>query len=140
MVENALTRDQLNMIREFLQRTVEPYLIILFGSAARNRLRPDSDIDLAFLSDLEFSDYDNMIHAGELADLIGRNVDLIDLNKASTVFKAQIIGKGKVIYSRDELRRKIFAMESLKEYAILNEERQCVLDKFKERRLNHADG
>ncbi|HEX3047776.1 MAG TPA: nucleotidyltransferase domain-containing protein [Bacillota bacterium] len=109
--------------------------MILFGSAARGQLRPDSDLDLAFLSDLALNEYEVFMRAQELAELLGRDVDLIDLNKASTVLKAQIIGKGKVIFNGDNLRRMVFAMKAFKEYALLNEERQCILDRFKERGL-----
>ncbi|MGE5604057.1 MAG: type VII toxin-antitoxin system MntA family adenylyltransferase antitoxin [Bacteroidota bacterium] len=126
-------------IIDFLQKKVGPYLIILFGSAARGRLRPDSDIDIAFLSDRILNEEDLFFYAVELAEILGRDVDLIDLNKASTVFKAQIVGKGKVIHSSDDLRRMAFAMSAFKEYAVLNEERQYVLDQFKERGLNYAE-
>lgn len=139
MKENCLSEEQLAKIKDFLQKKVEPYLIILFGSAAQGKLRPDSDLDLAFLSDYIVNDEDNFFNAADLAEIIGRDVDLIDLSKASTVFKAQIIGKGKVIYSSDEYLRMTFAMTTFKEYAVLNEERQCILDRFKERGLNYAE-
>jgi len=138
MPENYLREDQLNLIKEFLVKQVEPYLIILFGSAASGKLRPDSDLDLAFLSDLKFDAYDIFLYANRLADSLGRDIDLIDLGKASTVLKAQIIGKGKVIFNGDNLRRMVFAMNALKEYAVLNEERQCILDRYQERGLHYA--
>lgn len=40
--------------------------------------------------------------AQELADIFNREVDLINLNTSSTVFKAQVVGTGKIIYCRDE--------------------------------------
>ena len=78
------------------------------------------------------------MNAGELAEIMGRDVDLIDLHKASTVLKAQITGKGKVIFNSDNLQRMTFAMRAFKEYALLNEERQWILDRFKERGLNYG--
>jgi uncharacterized protein len=138
MDENSLREGQLDTIKEFLLKKVEPYLIILFGSAAQGKLRTDSDIDLAFLCDRTFNEYDIFLSARELSDILGRDVDLIDLSQASTVLKAQVIGKGKVVFNGDTLRGKVFAMNTFKEYAVLNEERQCVLDRFKERGLNYA--
>ncbi|MDT3426176.1 hypothetical protein J2Z22_001696 [Paenibacillus forsythiae] len=38
--------------------------------------------------------YDRFMLAGELADKLGREVDLIDFAEASPVFRAQIIGNG----------------------------------------------
>ncbi|HEX3047017.1 MAG TPA: hypothetical protein VHY08_19845 [Bacillota bacterium] len=57
---------------------------------------------------------------------------MIDLNKASTVLKAHIIVSGKVIINGDILRRMVFAIKAFKEYALLNEERQCILERFKD--------
>ena len=139
MNDHYPTEDQLNTIREFLQQKVSPTLVILFGSAAQGRLRPDSDIDLAFLSDRQLNEYDVFMIAQELAELLGQDVDLVYLRNASTVLTAQIIGKGKVILEKDEAQRMAFAMNAFKNYAKLNEERQCILDRFKERGLHYAE-
>jgi len=69
----------------------------------------------------------------EIAGIFNRDIDLIDLSKASTVFKAQIVGTGKVIYCSDDTRRMYFEMRSFKEYALLNEEREVILRSIKER-------
>ena len=71
--------------------------------------------------------------AQELADIFSREVDLINLNTSSTVFKAQVVGTGKIIYCRDEIKRMYFEMRSFKAYAMLNEERDVILKKIKER-------
>ncbi|MBL4937492.1 nucleotidyltransferase domain-containing protein [Clostridium sp. YIM B02515] len=94
--------------------------MFLFGSSVKGAFREDSDIDIAFLSDNELSDYEVFMIAQEIACVFNRDVDLIDLNKASAVFKAQIVGTGKVIYCSDDNRRMCFEMRSFKEYALLN--------------------
>lgn len=71
--------------------------------------------------------------AQELADIFNREVDLINLNTSSTVFKAQVVGTGKRIYCTDETKRMYFEMRVLKSYAMLNEEREVILKKIKER-------
>lgn len=68
MDKNTLHEDQLDTIIKFLQTKFEPYLIVLFGSAAQGKLRTDSDIDLAFLSDLTFSEYDIFMRARKKDD------------------------------------------------------------------------
>jgi uncharacterized protein len=55
---------------------------------------------------------------------------LIDLHKASTVMKAQIVGKGRLIYEQDPPKRMNFSMVAFKEYALLNEERQVISEQF----------
>ncbi|MEG6520893.1 type VII toxin-antitoxin system MntA family adenylyltransferase antitoxin [Desulfotomaculum sp. 1211_IL3151] len=123
----------LSVIIQYLQEKISPYLIVLFGSVVKGNLRESSDIDIAFLSDQHFSDYEIFMYGQDLADRIGRDVDLVDLNKASTVFQTQVISSGRVIYCEDERKRMQFYMLALKKYARLNEERQCIFDKLMER-------
>lgn len=101
--------------------------VYLFGSAAKNELKPESDIDIAFLSFLDVDEYECFMKAQELAEIFKRDVDLIDLKKASTVFKAQIIGTSSLIYCNDDVKRAYFEMRALKEYALLNEERAEII-------------
>ncbi|WP_206516888.1 hypothetical protein [Caldicellulosiruptor changbaiensis] len=51
----------------------------------------------------------------------------MDLKKAFTVFRTQIISTGEVIFCADEIRKMYFFMRTFKEYALLNEEREIVL-------------
>lgn len=71
--------------------------------------------------------------AQEIADLLDRDIDLIDLKNSSTVFKAQVVGKGIAIYCTDDKRRMNFELRAFKEYALLNEERQEILVNIKKR-------
>lgn len=123
----------ISLITDILIEKTEAYLIILFGSAAAGRMREDSDVDIAFLSDKKLSDYEVFCIAQEIGDVLKRDVDLIDLAKASTVFKANILGTGKIIYSSDERRKHEFQIRTFKEYCLLNEERKVILDKIRER-------
>ena len=78
------------------------------------------------------SDYDLFLTAQEIADICGRDIDLIDLTKASAVLKAQIVGSGNVVFCNDKLRRMYYEMRALKEYAFLNEERAKIMEKINE--------
>ena len=118
---------------KLLIEETEAFCIYLLGSASRNELRDDSDIDIAFLSDTSIDSYKSFIIAQRLYDVFKRDVDLINLNSASTVFKAQVVGKGRVIFCNDNKKRCYFEMRALKEYALLNEERECILQSIKER-------
>lgn len=124
---------QLNKAIKILKEEFNPIVIYLFGSGAKNKLRDDSDIDIAFLTDNEVDPYECFMKAQELADVFNREVDLINLNTSSTVFKAQVVGTGKIIYCRDETKRMYFQMRAFKSYAMLNEEREVILKKIKER-------
>jgi len=133
MLSSKLNETTLKNIIDILTKNVKPTLIYIFGSAARNELREDSDIDIAYLSDVALSNYEIFMLANDVADIVKRDVDLIDLNKASTVFKAQIVGNGRVIYCSDDTKRMYFEMYAFKDYALLNEERKEILDGIRKR-------
>ncbi|NLP41351.1 MAG: nucleotidyltransferase domain-containing protein [Veillonellaceae bacterium] len=114
-------------INDLLIKRAEAYLVILFGSYGKDMARDDSDIDIAYLGEIELDSYEVFVLAQRIAVLVGRDVDLINLNLASTVMKAQIVSGGKVIYCSDEVRRARFYMKTFKEYATLNEQRAVVL-------------
>lgn len=122
-----------DVIKNLLIEKAFAELIIVFGSAVAGRMRQDSDIDIAFLSNKSLDEYEVFIISQELSSLLGRDVDLIDLSKASTVFKANILGSGKIIYFADEKKKHEFQIRTLKDYCILNEERKVILDKIRER-------
>lgn len=125
--------ELLNKALQMLIEKVNPYLVYLFGSASRDELREDSDIDIAYISDVNLTKYENFMLAQDLADIFKRDVDLINLNEASTVFKAKVVGAGKKIYCTNETRRMYFEMRAFKDYAILNEEREVIIKNIKER-------
>ena len=124
--------DKLNEAIKLLLE-YKPIIIYLFGSASREELREDSDIDIAFLTKEDIHEYDVFMKSQELVDIFKREVDLIDISKASTVFKAQIVGNGRVIYCLDDKERMFFEMRSFKEYVMFNDERKCIIEKIKER-------
>ncbi len=127
----SLSSQQFNQIKEVLVTELAPSLLFLFGSRAKGGFRGDSDLDLAYLSVQDITEYDQYMLAQKLAKLSGHEVDLIDLNKASTVLKAQIVGMGKLIYCRDQTFKANYVIRTLKEYALLNEERKEILERIK---------
>ena len=125
--------EKINIIKNILVGELTPSLIYIFGSTVKNRDRGESDIDIAILTDRRVDEYELFILSQKLADILKKEVDLIDLNKASTVFKIQIIKTGKLIYNSNNLKKMYFQMRTMKDYVILNEERQEVIDKIKSR-------
>ncbi|MFD1177497.1 hypothetical protein ACFQ3W_14475 [Paenibacillus puldeungensis] len=69
--------------------------------------------------------------SSELADLVGREVDLIFFPQATPVFKAQIIGSGELLQDSKPYTRQIAYMHALKEYALLNEERKEIMEGYR---------
>ena len=75
-----------SLIEEFCRRRhiVE---MSVFGSAARDELDAQSDVDLmvTFASDARWDLYDYVAMCDELAVMFGRTVDLVDLVERGTV-------------------------------------------------------
>jgi predicted nucleotidyltransferase len=107
--------------------------IYLFGSAVAGELRTDSDIDLAVLPAAPVPAAQLWSLAQGLAVSAGRDIDLIDLQSASTVMRTQVISTGKRLYCANELLCSNFEDRVYADYARLNEERRHILDDIRER-------
>lgn len=112
--------------------------VYAFGTTGTQYERVASDIDLAFLSS---SDQD-AVHVWDTAQLIasrlGRDVDLVDLRKASTVMAANIIASGTQLLCTDAPRCDAFEAHALSDYARLNLERAGILQDIRARGHIHA--
>jgi predicted nucleotidyltransferase len=75
--------------------------VYLFGSQAQGTAGPQSDLDLAILADAPPETVDLWALAGDLADIAGCAVDLLDMRVASTVMQYQIITTGRRLWARD---------------------------------------
>jgi len=106
---------------------LKPAAVYLFGSNAVGRARPDSDLDLAFLSEGSISGSQLLEARIQLAEALGRDVDLIDLAKSSTVLRKEVLAGGQLLYETMPERRAEFEMYALSDYARLNEERAPIL-------------
>jgi len=127
----VIGNDKIKIIKKVLVDALAPYLIYIFGSTVKGRGREESDIDIAILRDKKIDEYELFILSQKLADILKSEVDLIDLSKASTVFRIQIIKTGKLIYNSDNLNKMYFQMRTMKDYVLLNEERQEIINKIK---------
>jgi predicted nucleotidyltransferase len=77
----------------------------LFGSEAAGRARADSDVDLAALFRTRPEPLDLLDARQELAELIGRDVDLVDLDRASPILAMQVLRHGRLLVERNYRRR-----------------------------------
>ncbi len=107
-------------------------LVMLFGSLAKGSARPESDIDLAVVSDQPFGIDEKMALISDLAQKFGRPVDLVDLSTAGEPLLGQILASGIMIlgdHSRYAhlLTRHLFNQADFMPYRsrILRERRQA---------------
>lgn len=104
--------------------------VYLFGSRARGENRPGSDVDLAFLGPESLDPVQVFDAAGDLAQRLGFDVDLVDLHEASTVMRAQVVGGGTRIHEGDRQAVSEFEMYAFSDHARLQEERRAVVESF----------
>jgi len=86
---------------KILQAFPEVLAIYVFGSFGTKYERPDSDVDLAILPELAVDVVTLWNLAQEISVKIKKDVDLIDLKNASTVFRHIIISSGYRFYTKD---------------------------------------
>ncbi|MBI4753590.1 nucleotidyltransferase domain-containing protein [Candidatus Desantisbacteria bacterium] len=110
--------------------------IYLFGSYGTGQEWLESDVDIAVLlppdeakqvGSLAMS----KLHA-TLERLLSKEVDLINLRQVSTVFQKEITLSQRRIFCTDDYAADKFEMLVLSFYLKLNEERQQILDEFRQ--------
>lgn len=88
--------------------------VYAFGSRIQGTARPGSDLDLAVLVAGYAEPLELWNLSGDLADLAGCPVDLLDLRAASTVMQYQIVTTGQCWWTKD-------AQAAIYEAAVLSE-------------------
>lgn len=89
----------------------------LFGSQAHGRDRPDSDADIAVLTERRLDLLEREVLADRLAPALGvPDVDLVVLDEASLELRGRVVQEGVLLYSRDEPRRVAFESRTRSEW------------------------
>ena len=125
------------MNRNALIHTVQyrvPNLLAIyaFGSRIQGTARPDSDLDLAVLVGGYAEPLALWALAGDLADVAGSPVDLLDLRAASTVMQYQILTTGQRWWQRDT-QAALFEAAMLSEKTALDTARAGLLGDIQKR-------
>ena len=109
------------------------WAVYLFGSHASNQAMPDSDVDLAVLGKSPYTAADLFNVSSNLAIMLKRNVDLVDLRAVPTDLQAQIVTKGQrhVLTNFEQIES--FEDFVYSSYARLNEERKYILADIQQR-------
>lgn len=102
----------------------------LLGSGAGNRLRDDSDIDLALLpaEGVHLNTSDLLALAAVLSPIAGREVDLGILGSGNLVYARQALLSGIPLFTKDPFSSELRAATLLGLYYEFNEDRREVLN------------
>lgn len=107
--------------------------VYLFGSFAKGEETKESDLDIAVLLEKSAGSVILWNIAQNIACKIQRDVDLIDLLAASTVFRFQIISAAKKIDNQNPKSCDSFEDLTWSMYLRFNEERKELLEDIKNR-------
>ncbi len=110
------------LLRRIQERLSGVRGVWLFGSHARGDARHDSDIDLAVLGSAAFDPVATFDLGLELGVLARCDVDLIDLRRAPTVLRKEIVSGGRLVDCRDPIACEAFAADSMALYVAFREE------------------
>jgi len=127
-------------VQILLQQFPELAAVIAFGSFGTEYERSESDLDLAILTadPCETIDIVKLWEvAQEIARTIGRDVEVINLRQASTVFCYQVLTSGTPVYCSNELALAYFDNLTMSMYLRLQEERKDILGDY-EKGIFHA--
>ena len=109
-------------------------LALLFGSVAKGAARPDSDIDVAIIP------RDEALSLGAELDLqaalsaaCGRPVDLVRLDRASTLMRWQVARDGVVLLAEPAVEHSRFRARAGIEHADFNLVRDPAAERFRQR-------
>lgn len=107
--------------------------VYLFGSQAQAMSRADSDVDLALVLDTKPEPDAIFSLRSDLALLLRKDVDLVDLLRADSVTQAQVVAGGQVLYTADPTALAHYEARVFSRYALLNEERRGIIEDIAKR-------
>jgi predicted nucleotidyltransferase len=107
--------------------------VYLFGTAATDTLRPDSDVDLAVDVASPLGPERLWDCAGACGEILGRDCDLVELRRAPLPLQAHIVAEGRRLFVARAVEQAFFENTVLSRYCASNEERRPLLAAIRQR-------
>jgi predicted nucleotidyltransferase len=98
----------------------------LFGSAVRERLTPESDIDIALLFSQPPEALRLVDMQEDLTTLLGRQAHLVNLKQASAVLGMQVLRSGEIVFERSPRATREFQVGTMFAYFDLKRVRKPI--------------
>lgn len=96
-----MTQNIDQQLRQILERHGAIRLALLFGSLAKGTFHRESDLDIAVCALRPLKVQEKIVLIEELAEAIGRPVDLVDLSTVGEPLLGQILSGGRRILGDD---------------------------------------
>ena len=124
--------DSATLIHAIQQNTPDLLAIYAFGSQIQGTANSDSDLDLAVLVSGYAEPLQLWSLSSDLADIVNRPVDLLDLRAASTVMQYQVITTGERWWAKDA-QAALYESVILSEKTALDSARMQLMDDIQKR-------
>ena len=118
-------------IKAILEKLPDILAIYVFGSFGTEFERKESDLDLAILPQKKVDTVNLWELSQIIASKINREVQIVDLLSASTVFRHEIITSGRRIYCDDQSQSDFIENVYLSRYLRFNDERIDILNDYR---------
>jgi predicted nucleotidyltransferase len=114
---------------------------MLFGSAAKETMRPDSDIDVAiYPKDPSLPLADELALQTELTRICGREVDLVRLDRAPTLVCWQVVRHGRLLVEREPFSVARFTARAVGDYLDFAPALDAAAETFRRRLVSRGSG
>jgi len=122
-----------NQLISYFQSRDTIKAVFVYGSFASGGVKKSSDIDVAILTEeddiITFMDKSRM--SLELEEITNRTIDLVSLNKVSSILQMQVLKKGKLLFCSDKALLTQFQVRVVREYIDLKRIRKPIEDQLK---------
>src|SRR5690554_5114497 len=110
----------LSSLTKYIQNHTRVSAAWLFGSVATGKDREGSDVDLAILFVPNLSKQERfdmrLFIASELSSLVGRDVDIVDMQAAPLFLQHQVRKNGQLLVEKDHAYRVNYVVRSQRDY------------------------
>jgi predicted nucleotidyltransferase len=128
--------DIILSIQNILVLYPEIKIAYLYGSAAKNRLRSDSDVDIAVSAQRPLTIDERLNIITSLSKGLDREIDLVDLSTTHGLLLYEILTKGKLVLCKDTA----FKAELMKEVVYFAEDFLPQIQDFLDRKVKRFIG
>jgi predicted nucleotidyltransferase len=127
-----LTASQISQIKTLLSKQSTVCAAFLHGSAAKNKMRADSDVDIALLLNPheKMPAAERLSLAGKIESIASHPVDIGLLSSNNLIYAKEVIQHGQILFTHNPFLSERFMSTCLSLYADLQEERKEVLHAY----------
>jgi predicted nucleotidyltransferase len=108
--------DQIRQAQAYLDQRFGLDALWVYGSEAKGTAGPRSDLDLGALFVRAAAPADLLDAAAELSVRLGRDVDVVDLDRASPILAMQVLRHGRLVNDANPRRRHDHFARTLSRY------------------------